>query len=164
VAGLLARASPLGVHLVADQCFHWIASGYVLPWQRGSHRQNATVTEVIGAAAGRFAADGYDVVVDGIVGPWFLETFRGALGVGSEPLRYVVLRPSRAVAAGRALGRTGRSDLVDPEPVSAMYDAFTDLGPFEAHVIDSSGQDPPSTLRAVQCRLEDGSLLVPGAP
>lgn len=150
VSAAYARSVPLGVHLVADQCFHWIVSGYVPPWRRESHRQNITVIDAVGAAAGRFAAGGYEVAVDGIVGPWLLAEFHHATGIEAADVRYVVLRPERAVARQRALGRTGQLDLVDPGPIEAMYDAFSDLGPFESHVIDSSDYDATATVDAVR--------------
>ncbi len=151
---------PLGVHLIADQCFHWIVSGYVPPWRRESYRQNITVIEAVGMAAGRFAAGGYEVVVDGIVGPWLLAEFHHATGIKTADLCYVVLRPERGVARQRALGRSDRLDLVDPGPIEAMYDAFSDLGPFEAHVIDSSHHDATATVKAVQHGLENGRFLL----
>ena len=43
------------------------------------------------AAAGRLAAGGYTVVYDGVIGPWFLETFAEASGLAS--LHYLILLP-----------------------------------------------------------------------
>ena len=78
VAALLARSWPLAVHLAPDACFHWIALGFVTPRTPGSDRQSATAIDAVGAAAGRFATAGYTVVIDGIVGPWFLGPLRRA--------------------------------------------------------------------------------------
>lgn len=149
VSALLAKSGLLGVHLVGDQVFHWIVSGYVPPWMPGTSRQNATVISAMAASAGRFARGGYDVFVDAIVGPWFLPHWLKA----TEPedhVQYVILRPSRQVARARAIGRPGRDDLVDPHPVDTMYTAFEDLGTFEDHVLDSSTQDATDTLRTVK--------------
>jgi cytidylate kinase len=158
VAAAFARSVSMGVHLVADQCFHWIVSGYVDPWLPGTNQQNATVSEVIGAASAGYAAGGYEVVVDGIVGPWFLRDFLRAAGISSEKLSYIVLRPSRDVALQRALGREGDHELVDARPVAAMYDAFRDLGHFESQVIDSSDLDVTATVRAIERGLEAGTF------
>jgi cytidylate kinase len=160
VADALARSRSLGVHLVADQCFHWIVSGYVAPWLPGTNRQNATVIKVIGSAAARYEEGGYEVVVDGIVGPWFLQDFQHAVGAEGKSLSYVVLRPARDVALERALARTRDHDLVDARPVGAMYDVFGDLGLFESHVIDSSGQDVTATLGTIERGLETGAFKV----
>ncbi len=149
VSAGVARSFPLSVHLKGDPFFGWIASGFVAPWHSESHAQNATVIDAIGAAAGRYAAGGYRVVVDGIIGPWFLERFLSAAGCPDPAADYLVLRPVREVAMGRATGRAGPEDLVDQEPVGAMYDAFEDLGAFDSNVIDSSVMDAPGTVAAV---------------
>lgn len=160
VAAGMARSVSQGVHLVADQCFHWIVAGYIAPWLPESHRQNATVIEVVGSAAARYAAGGYDVVVDGIVGPWLLPHFLHAVGTVAGGLRYVILRPSRDIARGRAVGRTGEGDLVDSGPVDAMYDVFEGLGLFEAHVVDSSDRHPEDTIAGIRRGVDDGRFIV----
>lgn len=161
VAALLAAQLERSVHLQADECFRWLASGFVPPWQSSAHRQNGTVLEAVGAAAGRFAAGGYGVVVDGIVGPWLLGRFLGAVHAYAppgRPLAYVVLRPSRQISAVRAASRSGSKDLVAPEPVAAMYDAFEELGPYESHVLDSSTLSLEATVTALRRRLADGTF------
>jgi RecA/RadA recombinase len=156
VASHLAASSRLGVHLVGDQVFHWILAGYVPPWMPGTSRQNGTVISAIAAAAAQF---GYDVFVDGIIGPWFLPHWLQAAG-WKRPTHYFVLRPSREIAAMRATGRGGSGDLVDPHPVAAMFDVFEDLGSFEAHVLDSSSSDIGATVAATQDGLRDGRYLL----
>ena len=140
VASHLAASTRLGVHLAGDQVFHWVVGGYVAPWLPGTSRQNGTVISAIAAAAVQFADGGYDVFVDAIIGPWFLPHWLQMAGRG-RPADYLVLRLSRQIAVMRAVGRRSSGDLVDPHPVAAMFDVFEDLGCFEAHVLDSSGQD-----------------------
>ncbi len=160
VAAALARSSPLGVHLVADQCFRWVVSGFVPPWSPDAEGQNATVIDAVGAAAGRFAEGGYEVVVDGIVGPWFLDRLCRAAGSSAGILRYVVLRPSREVAVRRAVSRTGGHDLTIRAPVEVMYDAFADLGPYETHVVDSSALGSAVTADVVRAGVATGRFDV----
>ncbi|HUB42484.1 MAG TPA: AAA family ATPase [Streptosporangiaceae bacterium] len=145
VASQLAASSQLGVHLVGDQVFHWVAGGYMQPWMAGTSRQNA-------AAAVQFADAGYDVFVDGIIGPWFLPHWLHTTGPG-RPTHYFVIRPSRQVAATRASGRRAPGDLVDTHPVAAMFDVLEDLGSFEAPVLDSSSQVISRTATAIQDRM-----------
>jgi RecA/RadA recombinase len=159
VASHLAASSQLGVHLVGDQVFHWVVGGYVPPWMPGTSRQNGTVISAMAAAAARFADGGYDVFVDGIIGPWFLPYWLQAAGRG-RPTHYFVLRPSRQTAGMRATGRRGPGDLVDPHPIAAMFDAFEDLGGFETHVLDSSSQDIGATVAAIREGLRDGRYLL----
>jgi hypothetical protein len=159
VASHLAASSRLGVHLAGDQVFHWVAGGYVPPWMPGTSHQNGTVISAIAAAAVQFADAGYDVFVDGIIGPWFLPHWLQTAGRG-RPTHYFVLRPSRQIAASRATGRRAPGDLVDPHPVAAMFDVFEDLGSFEAHVLDSSSQDIGATVTAIQERIRDGRYVL----
>ncbi|MBO0830335.1 MAG: AAA family ATPase [Actinobacteria bacterium] len=159
VASRLAASNQLGVHLVGDQVFHWITAGYAPPWMPGTRRQNGTVISAIAAAAVQFAYGGYNVVVDAIIGPWFLPHWLQIAG-RVRPTHYFVLRPSRQIAAMRAVGRRAPGDLVDPKPVAAMFDAFENLGSFEAHVLDSSGQDIDTTVAAIQEGLHDNRYLL----
>jgi len=159
VASHLAAASQLGVHLAGDQVFHWVTGGYVPPWMPGTSRQNSTVIRAIAAAAVQFADGGYDVFVDGIIGPWFLPHWLHMAGRG-RPTHYFVLRPSRQIAGLRATSRQAPDDLVDPHPVAAMFDVFEDLGSFEAHVLDSSSQEIGATVAAIQTGLRDGRYLL----
>ncbi|MDA8343384.1 MAG: AAA family ATPase [Actinomycetota bacterium] len=162
VAAAVARSYPLGVHVVADQAFHWITSGFRAPWEHEADRQNATVIDAVAAAAGRFADGGYEVVVDGIVGPWFLDRFRRSIGSPSMTMRYVVLRPTRLVARQRAVERRGRGDLTEPEPIDLMYDAFADLETYEAHVVDSTREQPDATVQTVLAGLAAGRFDLGG--
>jgi hypothetical protein len=159
VTGRLARRRRLGVHLVGDQVFHWIVSGYVPPWMPGTNRQNGTVTAAVAAAAAQFDDGGYDVFVDGIVGPWFLPHWLTAADT-RDPPNYVILRPSREVALARAIARPHHDDLVDPDPVNRMFDAFEDLGTLESHVVESSTQDPPATIEIIELGLREGRYVL----
>jgi hypothetical protein len=159
VAALLAKGFERSVHLVADECFRWVANGFVPPWHPDADEQNATVVDVVGLAAARFVQGDYLVLVDGVVGPWFLGRFAAAAGRAADRLGYVVLRPGRQVAAERATGRAGTADPVDPGPVDAMFGAFADLGAFEDHVIDSSCHDAHQTAEAVLEGLWAGTLV-----
>jgi hypothetical protein len=159
VSALLAKRRPLAVHLVGDQVFHWIASGFVPPWMPDTSQQNGTVIAAIAVSAARFAWGGYDVFVDAIVGPWFLPHWLAATQIDGD-VHYVILRPSRQEARVRAIGRRERDDLVDPLPVDAMYTAFEDLGAFEDHVLDPSGQEALATVRTVEESLGEGRYLL----
>jgi chloramphenicol 3-O-phosphotransferase len=153
VAGIVASGARWPtVHLHTDSFYVWIRSGFVPPYLPQAQAQNEVVAAVMTGAACAYARGGYDVIVDGIIGPWLLPTFRAACGQGLLELRYVVLRPSLSVALTRAIGRTG-GQLTDPGPVTGLYGAFSDLGELERHVIDSSGQTPEETAAEVTAAL-----------
>jgi AAA domain len=159
VASLLARKQTLAVHVLGDQVFHWIAAGYVPPWMPGTGRQNGTVIKAIASASERFAEAGYEVFVDAIIGPWFLPHWQDAARL-HDPPRYVILRPSRDVAASRAVARDAPADLVDPDPIAKMFEAFEDLGRFEENVVDTSAHSVGDTVHAVGEGLRAGKYGV----
>ena len=146
------------VHLHADDFWHFLKRGSILPYLPTSHRQNEIVIGVFSAAAFAYAAGGYQVICDGIVGPWFLAQFRDQASMTSLPLHYVVLRPDQATTLSRATGRAGQA-LTDPEPVLSMHRQFAELAEFEPHALDSTGQSAASTAQAVWDGAAAGVLL-----
>jgi hypothetical protein len=80
---------------------------------------------VLAKAAEGYAEGGYFVVVDGIVGPWFIRPFKRL----KQPLHYIVLRPTLEAALERCRLR-GDDTLTDPEPISALHRQFSMLGEF----------------------------------
>src|SRR5258708_12425279 len=105
VAELLAAALEPSVHLHADDFWHFIKRGSIPPYLPRSHRQNEVVIGVLAAAAFGYAAGGYQVICDGIVGPWFLAPFRDQATSTGLPLHYVVLRPDQATTPTRPTRR-----------------------------------------------------------
>ena len=160
VARLLADAVTPSVHLHTDDFWAYIRQGAIAPYLPGSQRQNETVMNVVAGAASGYAAGGYHVLVDGVVGPWFLDRFRNAV---SGPLHYVVLRPDRETTLARATGR-GLDALTDPEPLLRMYHQFTDLGDLEPHAFDSTSLTPEQTAHEISDRLTAGRYLLTHKP
>ena len=120
--------------------------------------------EAIASSAARYSAGSYYVVIDGIIGPWFLERFVDATGHPAASINYIVLRPARQIALARATERTGDRDLTDPEPITAMYDAFENLGSFERHVVDTTHQDPAATLAVITRGLDSRVFALTHTP
>jgi predicted kinase len=155
---LAAACDPPLVHLPSDRFWRFIRKGALPPYLPAARRQNEAVVAALAAAGGAFTRGGYFVVLDGVVGPWFLEPFR-RLGV---PLHYVVLRPSLAVALTRAQGR-GAGALTASGPIRDLYRQFSALGEFEAHAIDTSGHTAADTLAAVRAALARGRFRLEAA-
>lgn len=126
------------------------------PWEPGADGQNRTVIRAIGASAAQFAAGGFTVVVDAIIGPWFLDLFLERV---EHPVVYLILRPSAGVAMERAIARDGAA-LVDPEPIAHMFRAFTDLGEHERYVVDSTAMNLEQTTEAAWNLASGDRLLV----
>jgi adenylate kinase family enzyme len=153
VARLLADGWPSSVHLHSDDFWHYIRQGRIAPYRPEAHRQNRVVMDALARAAYAYAAGGYRVVCDGIVGPWFIDVFRAAADV---PLHYVILRPDEETTLRRATGRGGDA-LTAPEPITALHRQFSGIGPYEGHVLDSTRLTAWDTADAIQRGLTLGN-------
>jgi hypothetical protein len=162
VAGILAARFQPSVRLESDSFWTTIVNGFVEPWRPGAERQNRAVLGAVAAAATELARGGYTVVVDGIVGPWFLPVFSGRFAEAGIDGHYVVLRPPLEVTLARAAGRLGEEAvpghpaLTDEEPVRHMWGQFADLGDHERHVIDNRALGPDQTATLIVARFADG--------
>jgi thymidylate kinase len=123
------------VHLHADDFWSAIRHGFIEPWRPESQGQNETVMEALVSVAAEFAWGGFLVIVDGIVGPWFLPPWRRL----RAPLHYLVLRLNTEEAVQRCL-RRGGATLTDPDPITELRRQFADLGDLEPHAIPVDGQ------------------------
>jgi chloramphenicol 3-O-phosphotransferase len=160
VADVLATTAKQPTVLLPADSFHlWIRSGFITPYLPDAHFQNEVVRTVMSDAACAYADGGYDVIAEGILGPWLLEPVRAACRARGVEVSYVVLRPNLEVTLARATTRVGRH-LTDVEPIVGLYGAFTDLGTLESHVIDSSDQDTDQTVAAVAAGLRAGRFTL----
>jgi len=150
---LADMASVPAVHLHADDFWRFIRRGAVPPYLPEAQRQNEVVIDVLTRAADGYAAGGYFVIVDGIIGPWFLEPFRAL----RAPTHYIVLRPPLAAAIERCRLRGGDT-LTDPGPIAALHEQLGSLGELERHVLETDGQSRQDTLRAVAEALESSAF------
>ncbi|MFE7407566.1 DUF664 domain-containing protein [Isoptericola sp. NPDC057559] len=161
VAALLtAELERPTVNLTTDTFYRSIATGFVPPYLAGSQRQNETVAAAIVGAVSAYVRGGYEVVVDGVVGPWFLPPFREAAAREGWDLAYVVLRPALDVALARAGGRAD-AELRDPDAVRSMHAAFGDLAGLEPHARDTGAEEPADTAAALRAALADGAFRLP---
>jgi len=143
VARLLASSAQRPtVHLETDQFFRAIRTGFVLPYLPEAAPQNAVVLTAVVRAVAAFAEGGYDVIVEGIIGPWFLPHFTTLTGLRID---YVVLLPTLEATLARADTRTA-FHLRDPGPITGLHGAF----PRDSHTIDTTGQEPSLTVSHVR--------------
>lgn len=160
VSALLADRLTPSVHLHSDDFWHVIKQGFVPPYLPEAHRQNQVVLEVLVGAAFGYARGGYQVVYDGVAGPWFIDAFRAATEVQAVPLSCVILRPDLHTTLARATARTGDDALTDPAPIRSMHARFGDLGAYGTHVLDSGGLTAEATADRILEGLAGGAYLV----
>jgi adenylate kinase family enzyme len=156
VARLLADTSTRPTaHLHTDDFYAAIRKGFISPWLREAQQQNIVVVGVIVDAALAYARGGYDVIIDGIVGPWFLDPFREAAKQGVA-FDYVVLRPSEAETVRRGTARTFEKAMREEAVISQMWKAFSDLGSLEPHALDSTASSAEATAAQIRSGMAEG--------
>jgi predicted kinase len=127
------------VHMHTDDFYAYIRKGFVEPWRMESREQNVTIMNALAASSAIYAAGAYEVLIDGIVGPWFLDPWLATARAHTIDLRYVVLMPDEAETVARATARTAAGAMTDPEVVRTMWRAFRQFPPPEANVLDTTG-------------------------
>lgn len=140
------------VHLHSDDFWGYIKHGLVAPWLPESHAQNTMIMEIAATVAGRYAAAGYLVFLDGVIRPAALPPFLGL----PVPLHYIVLRTTVADAVARCSARGGDS-LTDPAVVADLHAQFADLGAYEPNALAVDGLGRHETQQAILAALLSGS-------
>jgi predicted kinase len=170
VARMVADRFDPAACVETDWFWTTIVRGHILPWLPEADAQNRAVLQAGAAAAARLAGGGYTVVVDGIIGPWYLDLVTDELWRVDAEVHYVVLRPRLEVAVARATSRTGdetvagHAALTDEGPVRFMWERFEDLGPYERHVVDNGSEDPGQTADVVWRRFTEGADRLTSGP
>ena len=128
IASIVAKESNMdkSVHMHTDDFFHYLSKGAIPPHLSESNEQNLVVIEAFLEAAKRYARGGYDVIVDGIVGPWFLEPWRALVREDYE-VHYIVLRASKEETMKRAVERSKLDRKTNVELVETMWEQFCNL-------------------------------------
>ena len=142
-----------------DDFFHYLSKGAIPPHLPESNKQNLVVIEAFLEAAKRYARGGYDVIVDGIVGPWFLEPWK-ALAQEDYEVHYIVLRASKKETMKRAVERSKLDRKTNIELVETMWEQFSGLGIYESNVIDTTTFTIKDTVSAIKERVACGTSLL----
>ncbi|MEP7355001.1 MAG: AAA family ATPase [Acidobacteriota bacterium] len=137
------------VHLATDGFYTCIRKGFVLPFLPDAAQQNEVVIGVLVSSLLGYARGGYDVVVDGIIGPWSIEPFIHGTTEAAVQLQLVVLRPSLDQVMERAKGREGR-ELIGSGPIKGLYQAFEKLGGLEPFVVNTTPQSVEESVQEVR--------------
>ena len=109
-AGQSTRPCGTSLHFVTDTFYHFPAHP-LDPTTEEAHTQNATIMHAIGRAAAAFVEGGYEVFLDGVVGPWFLPRLVREWDAVAR-VEYVILQATLAEELARVL----RRDSQPPKP------------------------------------------------
>lgn len=155
VAALVADRLPRSVLVEGDAFFAFLRQGAIEPWRPESHAQNEVVIEAAALATERFARE-YATVYDGVVGPWFVDSFLAATGLAE--LDYVVLLPDVEVSVERVMARVGHG-FRDEAAARKMHDEFTRSEVAARHLLVNDA-DPESAADEVVTRWQRGDLRI----
>ena len=152
-ASAVAKESDLekSVHMHTDDFYHYLSKGAIPPHLPESNEQNLVVIEAFLEAAKRYVRGGYDVIVDGIVGPWFLEPWLNIVQEHYE-VHYIVLRASKEETMKRAIERSKLDRETNIELVETMWKQFSNLGIYELNVIMKTENPAISRPKRSRCR------------
>ena len=150
-ASIIAKESDMekSVHMRTDDFYHYLSKGAIPPHLPESNEQNKIVIEAFLEAAKRYVRGGYDVIVDGIVGPWFLEPWLNSVREHYE-VHDIVLRASKEETMKRAIERSKLDRETNIELVETMWEQFRNLGMFESNVVDTTTHSIQDTAAAVK--------------
>lgn len=161
VSAIIAKESDMekSVHMHTDDFYHDLSKGAIPPHLPESNQQNLIVIEAFLEAAKRYVRGGYDVIVDGIIGPWFLEPWLNVAQEGYEA-HYIVLRASKEETMKRAIERPKLNHKENVALVEAMWEQFRDLGIYERNVIDTTKLSIQDTVSAIQEKIKNKKALL----
>ena len=147
-SSIIAKESSMekSVHMHTDDFYHYLD-------------QNLVVIESFLEAAKRFARGGYDVIVDGIIGPWFLEPWLNVVQEGYE-VHYIILRTNKEETIKRAIGRSKLDRDTNIELVETMWEQFCNLGIYEKNVIDTTNLSINDTVLTVKEKIRNKTCLL----
>lgn len=163
ISALMAKESNMekSVHMHTDDFYHYLSKGAIPPYLPESGAQNLIVIEAFLEAAKRYARGGYDVIVDGIIGSWFLDPWLDVVREGYE-IHYIILRAAKEETMKRAIGRSKLDRETNIELVETMWEQFRNAGIYEPNVIDTTNLSIGDTVSAIKARIESRTALLHG--
>ena len=159
-SAIVAKESTMeeSVHMHTDDFYHYLSKGVIPPHLPESNEQNLIVIEAFLEAAKRYVRGGYDVIVDGIIGPWFLEPWLNIVREGYE-VHYIVLRANKEETMKRAIERSKLDRKTNIELVEIMWEQFNNLGAYEKNILDTTQLSVEDTVSAIKEKVANkGSL------
>ena len=164
-ASAVAKESDLekSVHMHTDDFYHYLSKGAIPPHLPESNEQNLIVIEAFLEAAKRYARGGYDVIVDGIIGPWFLEPWKALVREHYEvhyEVHYIILRASKEETLKRAVERSKLDRKTNIELVETMWEQFCNLGIYESNVVDTTNYSIQETVSEKKKKIASRAALL----
>jgi cytidylate kinase len=156
VASIIADRIERSAVVEADHFFEYLRRGKIPPWEPESHRQNTDVVEIALQAAAGYASAGWTTVIEGILGPWFLDEIHRVLA-GCDAHYAVLDTPLDRCLARVAQREPGPAAAELTGVVAKMHRELTAAPLDQRHRVDA-GSEPELVAAAVLDRLRRGTL------
>jgi len=114
------------------------------------------VMRAMTAAAVEYARDGYEVILDFSIPPWFVDKLKPLADRAGVTLSFVVVRPSLAVCEARAAARP-EGTIADYGPYRELYN---DFDAFAADTLSDDAADAATMARRIRAGVDAGAFLV----
>ena len=99
------------------------------------------------------------MIVDGIIGPWFLEPWLNIVREGYE-VHYIILRAEKEETMKRAIERSKLARKTNVELVETMWEQFDNLGIYEKNIIDTTQLSVKDTVFAIKEKITNKTTLL----
>lgn len=117
----------------------------------GFENFKATMGAMI-AATIPYARNGYDVLLDFNIPPWYIKKAGESIKKRKIPLNYVVLRPSIGICTKRAVTRTEGLIIYNENHIK-LYEAFDEL---QQYIVEDDNADAKTIAERIKRGLEVG--------
>jgi predicted kinase len=152
VARELVACSPGPLaNIEGDKFWFFIAKGSP---ELGRQKNFGIIMSSMVNAAVPYAANGYEVILDFSVPPWFLDTARKIASKRSVPLNLVILKPSEKVCAERARDRK-EGAIADYSHYSEFYQDFAAM---DGNTIEDDVSDAAALAARIRQGLDEGKF------
>jgi predicted kinase len=156
VGARLAKEKPRGLHIPSD-IFYTFPAHPISPYRPDALEQNTDIIAAVARTSAAFAGRGYHVFLDGIFVPGFLPVMATELQPTGVGVQYVVLRAPLEIALRRVQDRIGHEK---DHVVRLMHAAFSDLGPYAAHAVDTGTRDAGAVATELGPSLDRGDFVL----
>lgn len=135
---LLAHRQEMGVRIETDAFYRFLAHP-LDPSTPESKPQNTAVVRSFLHCARSFYEDGYDVYLDGVIGPWWLDT----IGAVLPNFEYAILHADLETVLRRTSGRAKTAQAsANSTLVRVMHGQFNALTDTEKRTINTARKTP----------------------
>jgi len=140
-------------NIEGDKFWAFIAKGAAAQTETTNFRM---VMRAMTAAATHYALNGYEVILDFSIPPWFLDTLSNVAKFKKVPLAYILLKPDEAVCAARAASRWEGAI----EDYGFYHKFYADFDHAEKYTIRNNVEDAATIASLIRSGLQEGRFQV----